>query len=110
LRLASVSVCNHTAADQLDVDCFAWVGSVFRPSGTLMIPGFPLMWGHQGSRSKRSVWVVTVAAVRWCRRDGDGDETRKEIDKIIGRTSMSSGTTSENPIYIPRWPRGMDEP
>jgi hypothetical protein len=60
------------------------------------------MWGiHQGSRRKRSVWVVTVAAVRWCRRDGDGDETRKEIGKTIGRTSMLSGTTSENPIYIP---------
>jgi hypothetical protein len=68
-----------------------------------MVPGFPLMWGvHQGSRSKRSVWVVTVAAVRWCRRDGDGDETRKEIGKTIGRTSMLSGMTSENPIYIPR--------
>jgi hypothetical protein len=64
LHLAGVSICNRTAADQLDVDCFAWVGSVFRPSGTLMVPGFPLMWGvHQGSRSKRSVWVVTVAAV-----------------------------------------------
>jgi hypothetical protein len=45
LRLAGVSICNRTAADQLDVDCFAWVGSVFLPSGRLMVPVFPLMWG-----------------------------------------------------------------
>jgi hypothetical protein len=34
----------------------------------------------------------------------------KMVEKTIRRTSVSSGTTSEKPIYIPRLPRGMYEP
>jgi hypothetical protein len=63
------------------------------------------MWGvHQGSRSKRLVWIVTVAAVRWCRRDGDGDETRingRENDQAnIGVIRYDFGKTDLHPhIY-----------
>jgi hypothetical protein len=102
LRLAGVSVCNRTAAGQPDVELLCLGGLRFsaeRCTDGSSIPTY--VGGHQGSRSKRSAWVVTVTAVRWCRRDGDGDKTRKEIGKTIERTSMSSGTTSENPIYSP---------
>jgi hypothetical protein len=34
----------------------------------------------------------------------------KMVEKTVRRTSVSPGTTSEELVYIPRWPGGMDEP
>jgi hypothetical protein len=97
LRLAGVSICNRTAAGQPDVESLCPMWAPFRPSDDDGSRNPASVGGQGGSRSERSVWVVTFVVV-------------KMVEKTIRQTSVSSGTTSEKPIYIPRQSRGMDEP
>jgi hypothetical protein len=98
LRLAGVSICNRTAAGQPDVESLCPLRAPFRPN-------------DDGRSSRWSMWVSKreirlSSGIRSGKNGVDAVETMtkgvKMVDKTIRRTSVSSGTTSEKPIYIPR--------
>jgi hypothetical protein len=64
LRLAGVSICNRTAASQLDVESLCPLWAPFRPSDDNGSGNPTSVGGQGGSRSERSVWVVTFVAVK----------------------------------------------
>jgi hypothetical protein len=64
LRLAGVSICNRTAAGQPDVESLCPLWAPFRPSDDDGSRNPTSVSGQGGSRSKRSVWVVTFVAVK----------------------------------------------
>jgi hypothetical protein len=64
LRLAGMSICNRTAAGQPDVESLCPLWAPFRPSDDDGSRNPASVGGQGGSRSERSVWVVTFVAVK----------------------------------------------
>jgi hypothetical protein len=64
LRLAGVSICNRTAAGQPDVESLCPLWAPFRPSDDDGSRNPTSVGGEGGSRSERSVWVVSFVAVK----------------------------------------------
>jgi hypothetical protein len=100
-----VSICNRTAAGQVDVEWsrFAHCGHLFGRATTTS-PKNPTSVG--GSRWVSKQEIRLGSDIRSGRIGVGAVETVtkrvKIIEKTIRRTSVSSGTTSEKPIYIPR--------
>jgi hypothetical protein len=103
LRLAGVSICNRTAAGQPDVESLCPLWAPFRPSDDDESKN-PTSVGGSRWVSKREIRLG--GDIRSGRIGVDAVETVtkrvKMVEKMIRRTSVSSGTTSEKPIYIPR--------
>jgi hypothetical protein len=91
-----VSICNRTAAGQPDVESLCPLWAPFRPSD------------DDGSRNPTSVGGQGGLGgdIRSGKNGVDAVETVMKrvnmVEKTIRRTSVSSCTTSEKPIYIPR--------
>jgi hypothetical protein len=103
LRLAGVSICNRTAAGQPDVESLCPLWAPFRPSDDDESKN-PTSVGGSRWVSKREIRLGSD--IRSGRIGVDAVETVtkrvKMVEKTIRRTSVSSGTTSEKPIYIAR--------
>jgi hypothetical protein len=93
LRLAGVSICNRTAAGQPDVSAERrrWVQKSYFCKWSRWVSKREIRLGSDIRSGKNGVDAVETVTKRV-----------KMIEKTIRRTSVSSGTTSEKPIYIPR--------
>jgi hypothetical protein len=91
-----VSICNRTAAGQPGVESLCLLWAPFRPSD------------DDESKNPTSVEARDPLGsdIRSGRIGVDAVETvtkrAKIVEKTIRRTLVSSGATSEKPIYIPR--------
>jgi hypothetical protein len=98
-----VSICNRTAAGQPDVESLCPLWAPFRPSDGDDSKN-PTCVGGSRWVSKRAIRLGSD--IRSGRIGVDAVETVtkrvKMVEKTIRRTSVSSGTTSEKPKYIPR--------
>jgi hypothetical protein len=102
LRLAGVSICNRTAAGQPDVESLCPLWAPFWPSdddgsrnptsagGSRWVSKREIRLGSGIHSGKNGVDVVETVTKRV-----------KMIEKTIRRTSVSSGTTSENRFTSP---------
>jgi hypothetical protein len=98
-----VSICNRTAVGQPDVESLCPLWAPFRPSDDDESKN-PTSVGGSRWVSKREIRLGSD--IRSGRIGVDAVETvtkrAKVVEKTIRRTSVSSSTTSEKPIYIPR--------
>jgi hypothetical protein len=108
LRLAGVSICSRTAAGYgvalpivgtFSAERQRWVQKSYFCRWSRWVSKREIRLGSDIRSGKNSVNAVETVT-----------ERVKMVEKTIRRTSVSSGTTSEKPIYTPRQPRGMDEP
>jgi hypothetical protein len=98
-----MSICNRTAAGQPAVESLCPLWAPFRPSDDDESKN-PTSVGGSRWVSKRETRLGSD--IRSGRIGVDAVETVtkrvKMVERTIRRTSVSSGTTSEKPIYIPR--------
>jgi hypothetical protein len=102
LRLAGVSICNRTAAVQPDAESLCPLWAPFWPSDDDGSKNHFCRWPRWVSKQE----IRLGSDIRSGKNGVDAVETVtkrvKMVEETIRRTSVSSGTTSEKPIYIPR--------